>query len=182
MSPEYAMEGLFSVKSDVYSFGVLVLETVTGLRISSTENTKEFPNLIIYVRLRLIITSAWYALTAWLQLLFELFSHGVNGEKVCQKIWWIHLFSRAARLKRFCVASMLGSCVFRMTRMLGQPCQRLCQSWRVEAHQLQHLISRCIFLTEIRWQRNEATFMILWIGGLLQQLRDDNSLKLFTEQ
>jgi serine/threonine protein kinase len=64
MSPEYAMEGLFSVKSDVYSFGVLVLETVTGLRISSTENTKEFPNLIIYVRLRLIITSAWYALTA----------------------------------------------------------------------------------------------------------------------
>nr|AFN53707.1 hypothetical protein [Linum usitatissimum] len=26
MSPEYAMEGLFSVKSDVYSFGVLVLE------------------------------------------------------------------------------------------------------------------------------------------------------------
>jgi hypothetical protein len=58
------MEGLFSVKSDVYSFGVLVLETVTGLRISSTENTKEFPNLIIYVRLRLIITSAWYALTA----------------------------------------------------------------------------------------------------------------------
>ncbi|KAK1602039.1 hypothetical protein QYE76_017839 [Lolium multiflorum] len=48
MSPEYAMEGLFSVKSDVYSFGVLVLETVTGLRISSTENTKEFPNLIIY--------------------------------------------------------------------------------------------------------------------------------------
>ncbi|KAM0900555.1 hypothetical protein ACQ4PT_020562 [Festuca glaucescens] len=48
MSPEYAMEGLFSVKSDVYSFGVLLLETVTGLRISSTENTKEFPNLIIY--------------------------------------------------------------------------------------------------------------------------------------
>jgi hypothetical protein len=48
MSPEYAMEGLFSVKSDVYSFGVLLLETVSGLRISSTENTKEFPNLIIY--------------------------------------------------------------------------------------------------------------------------------------
>ncbi|XP_062007260.1 G-type lectin S-receptor-like serine/threonine-protein kinase RKS1 [Rosa rugosa] len=30
MSPEYAMEGLFSVKSDVYSFGVLLLEIVTG--------------------------------------------------------------------------------------------------------------------------------------------------------
>nr|XP_040241783.1 G-type lectin S-receptor-like serine/threonine-protein kinase At1g11330 [Aegilops tauschii subsp. strangulata] len=48
MSPEYAMEGLFSVMSDVYSFGVLLLETVSGLRISSTENIKEFPNLIIY--------------------------------------------------------------------------------------------------------------------------------------
>ncbi|XP_062013327.1 putative cysteine-rich receptor-like protein kinase 20 isoform X3 [Rosa rugosa] len=30
MSPEYAMEGLFSVKSDVYSFGVLLLEIITG--------------------------------------------------------------------------------------------------------------------------------------------------------
>ncbi|KAL6333446.1 hypothetical protein AAG906_028631 [Vitis piasezkii] len=30
MSPEYAMEGLFSTKSDVYSFGVLLLEIITG--------------------------------------------------------------------------------------------------------------------------------------------------------
>ncbi|KAL2245388.1 UNVERIFIED_CONTAM: G-type lectin S-receptor-like serine/threonine-protein kinase [Sesamum indicum] len=30
MSPEYAIDGLFSVKSDVYSFGVLVLEIVSG--------------------------------------------------------------------------------------------------------------------------------------------------------
>ncbi|CAM0943417.1 unnamed protein product [Alopecurus aequalis] len=48
MSPEYAMEGLFSAKSDVYSFGVLLLETVSGIRICSTQKTKEFPNLIIY--------------------------------------------------------------------------------------------------------------------------------------
>ncbi|CAL5393203.1 unnamed protein product [Camellia sinensis] len=32
MSPEYAIEGLFSVKSDVFSFGVLVLEVVSGQR------------------------------------------------------------------------------------------------------------------------------------------------------
>ncbi|OWM91333.1 G-type lectin S-receptor-like serine/threonine-protein kinase B120 isoform X2 [Punica granatum] len=32
MSPEYAMEGLFSIKSDVYSFGVLLLEIVSGRR------------------------------------------------------------------------------------------------------------------------------------------------------
>uniref|UniRef100_A0ACD5V186 Uncharacterized protein n=1 Tax=Avena sativa TaxID=4498 RepID=A0ACD5V186_AVESA len=30
MSPEYAMDGVFSVKSDVFSFGVLVLEIVSG--------------------------------------------------------------------------------------------------------------------------------------------------------
>ncbi|KAL3651080.1 hypothetical protein CASFOL_007483 [Castilleja foliolosa] len=32
MSPEYAVDGLFSVKSDVFSFGVLVLEIVSGNR------------------------------------------------------------------------------------------------------------------------------------------------------
>ena len=30
MSPEYAMEGIFSIKSDAYSFGVLLLEIVTS--------------------------------------------------------------------------------------------------------------------------------------------------------
>ncbi|XP_042038206.1 receptor-like serine/threonine-protein kinase SD1-7 [Salvia splendens] len=30
MSPEYAMEGLFSVKSDVFAFGVLMLEIISG--------------------------------------------------------------------------------------------------------------------------------------------------------
>lgn len=30
MSPEYAMEGLYSTKSDVFSFGVLMLEILTG--------------------------------------------------------------------------------------------------------------------------------------------------------
>ncbi|XP_051132336.1 G-type lectin S-receptor-like serine/threonine-protein kinase At4g27290 [Andrographis paniculata] len=32
MSPEYAVDGHFSVKSDVFSFGVLVLEIVAGMR------------------------------------------------------------------------------------------------------------------------------------------------------
>ena len=30
MSPEYALDGHFSLKSDVFSFGVLVLEIVSG--------------------------------------------------------------------------------------------------------------------------------------------------------
>ncbi|PHT51414.1 G-type lectin S-receptor-like serine/threonine-protein kinase [Capsicum baccatum] len=32
MSPEYAVDGIFSVKSDVFSFGVLMLEIVSGKR------------------------------------------------------------------------------------------------------------------------------------------------------
>ncbi|GLT83110.1 hypothetical protein SLE2022_014190 [Rubroshorea leprosula] len=35
MSPEYAMEGLFSIKSDVYSFGVILLEIVSGRKNTS---------------------------------------------------------------------------------------------------------------------------------------------------
>ena len=35
MAPEYAMHGQFSVKSDVYSFGVLILEIISGKKISS---------------------------------------------------------------------------------------------------------------------------------------------------
>ncbi|XP_050136931.1 G-type lectin S-receptor-like serine/threonine-protein kinase At1g11410 [Malus sylvestris] len=50
MSPEYAMEGIFSVKSDVYSFGVLLLEIITGRR-NSGYHHKKYPhsNLVGYV-------------------------------------------------------------------------------------------------------------------------------------
>ncbi|CAN6236356.1 unnamed protein product [Urochloa humidicola] len=48
MSPEYAMEGAFSVKSDTYSFGILLLEIVSGLKISSPHLIMDFPNLIVY--------------------------------------------------------------------------------------------------------------------------------------
>jgi len=51
MSPEYAMDGAFSVKSDTYSFGVIILEIISGLKISLT-HCKGFPNLLAYV-------SAW---------------------------------------------------------------------------------------------------------------------------
>ena len=49
IAPEYSTEGVFSVKSDVYSFGVLLLEIVSGVRISATKGIMEFPSLIVYV-------------------------------------------------------------------------------------------------------------------------------------
>ncbi|KAK1609213.1 hypothetical protein QYE76_032886 [Lolium multiflorum] len=48
MSPEYALEGVFSCKSDVYSFGILLLEIVSGLKISSMHLKSDFPNIIAY--------------------------------------------------------------------------------------------------------------------------------------
>ncbi|KAG1347245.1 putative Receptor-like serine/threonine-protein kinase SD1-8 [Cocos nucifera] len=38
MSPEYAMDGIFSVKSDVFSFGVLVLEILSGDIMTATKS------------------------------------------------------------------------------------------------------------------------------------------------
>ncbi|XP_027910078.1 G-type lectin S-receptor-like serine/threonine-protein kinase CES101 [Vigna unguiculata] len=46
MSPEYAMEGIFSTKSDVYSFGVLLLEIVSGRRNTSLYDVDLPLNLI----------------------------------------------------------------------------------------------------------------------------------------
>ncbi|KAK1408516.1 hypothetical protein QVD17_40359 [Tagetes erecta] len=46
MSPEYALDGLFSTKSDVFSYGVLVLEIVSGNRNRGFVHTKHDNNLI----------------------------------------------------------------------------------------------------------------------------------------
>ncbi|KAG8078162.1 hypothetical protein GUJ93_ZPchr0007g4910 [Zizania palustris] len=48
MSPEYAMDGVFSMKSDVYSFGVLVLEIITGKRNRGFYETELDLNLLRY--------------------------------------------------------------------------------------------------------------------------------------
>nr|WAU86896.1 birch protein [Betula platyphylla] len=40
MSPEYAMNGLYSIKSDVFSFGVLVLEIVSGRKNTGFYNSE----------------------------------------------------------------------------------------------------------------------------------------------
>ncbi|XP_061368816.1 G-type lectin S-receptor-like serine/threonine-protein kinase At1g11300 [Gastrolobium bilobum] len=48
MSPEYAMEGLFSEKSDVFSFGVLLLEIISGRKNTSFYNHERSLSLLGY--------------------------------------------------------------------------------------------------------------------------------------
>ncbi|XVF77739.1 hypothetical protein PTKIN_Ptkin14bG0071100 [Pterospermum kingtungense] len=46
MSPEYAIDGLFSVKSDVFSFGVLLLEILSGKRNRGFHHSDHHLNLL----------------------------------------------------------------------------------------------------------------------------------------
>ncbi|XP_059443150.1 cysteine-rich receptor-like protein kinase 10 [Corylus avellana] len=48
MAPEYAMHGQFSVKSDVYSFGVLILEIISGKKVSSFYQSNGDEDLLSY--------------------------------------------------------------------------------------------------------------------------------------
>ncbi|KAL9258677.1 Cysteine-rich receptor-like protein [Drosera capensis] len=49
MAPEYVVHGQFSIKSDVFSFGVIVLEIITGERISSFCNGENGESLLGFV-------------------------------------------------------------------------------------------------------------------------------------
>lgn len=54
MSPEYAMRGHFSMKSDVYSFGILILEVISGKKISSFNHIGDSAgNLVAHVSIDL---------------------------------------------------------------------------------------------------------------------------------
>ena len=49
MPPEYALCGHFSVKTDVFSFGVLVLEIVSGQKVSAFHSEDNVGGLLNYV-------------------------------------------------------------------------------------------------------------------------------------
>lgn len=49
MSPEYAMDGIFSVKSDVFSFGVLMLEIISGKKNRGVYSMPPHMNLLGHV-------------------------------------------------------------------------------------------------------------------------------------
>jgi hypothetical protein len=108
MSPEYAMRGVFSVKSDVYSFGVLMLEIVSGVKISCTDQIMEFGNLIVYVSIKLseFPMSRIKVLESHnSDYLFDSCRHGTSGRKGRQKTWWIQVLWRTAYQMKPCFAS-----------------------------------------------------------------------------
>jgi serine/threonine protein kinase len=49
MSPEYALDGLFSIKSDVFSFGVVLLEIISGKKNTGFYESELAMSLIGYV-------------------------------------------------------------------------------------------------------------------------------------
>jgi hypothetical protein len=53
ISPEYALEGLFSIRSDVFSFGVLFLEIVSGKKSTGLYLTDSL-HLLGYVSISLV--------------------------------------------------------------------------------------------------------------------------------
>ncbi|KAF9666866.1 hypothetical protein SADUNF_Sadunf16G0273300 [Salix dunnii] len=50
MSPEYAIDGVFSIKSNVFSFGVLLLEIVSGKRNRGSTHPEHELNLLEHAR------------------------------------------------------------------------------------------------------------------------------------
>ena len=60
MAPEYAMLGHFSVKSDVFSFGVLILEIVTGQKITYFRNGEDKEYLPSYVSMNVKVQISFF--------------------------------------------------------------------------------------------------------------------------
>ena len=83
MSPEYAMDGIFSVKSDVFSFGVLVLEIVSGRKNRGVYQSSHHLNLLAHVSATSFTLYFHFNAYIILNLNYEIdFRYGVFGMKV----------------------------------------------------------------------------------------------------
>ena len=45
---------MYSLKTDVYNFGDILLEVISGVKISNIDRIMDFPNLIVYVTILLL--------------------------------------------------------------------------------------------------------------------------------
>ena len=75
MSPEYAMQGLFSDKSDVFSFGVLLLEIVSGAKNTNFYDDDESLTLLGLVSICLVhfINNYLFVVDMYIQPSFSAF-------------------------------------------------------------------------------------------------------------
>ncbi|KAG5235597.1 G-type lectin S-receptor serine/threonine-protein kinase [Salix suchowensis] len=83
MSPEYAIDGNFSIKSDVFSFGVLVLEIVTGKRNRGFTHPEHDLNLLGIWKL--------YKQGRSLELIDELEVESCYVSEVLKSIHWFYV-------------------------------------------------------------------------------------------
>uniref|UniRef100_J3L4R4 non-specific serine/threonine protein kinase n=1 Tax=Oryza brachyantha TaxID=4533 RepID=J3L4R4_ORYBR len=79
MSPEYAMDGVFSVKSDVFSFGVLLLEIISGRRNRGVYSYSNHLNLLGHV-------SSNHLPHAYMQLADETMNNSFDSDEVLKCI------------------------------------------------------------------------------------------------
>ena len=102
MSPEYAMDGIFSVKSDVFSFGVLVLEIVSGKKNRGVYYSGRHLNLLAYVSRRNY--NLYIRLIPFMVMMPSILAidlrRGVSGKKTeCWKWWTNRSGSPSPRMK-----------------------------------------------------------------------------------
>lgn len=97
MSPEYALNGLYSEKLDVFSFGIIVLEILSGKRNIAFCETLHTSNLVGYVSTldnslfpQIVHTSggARIFLLGVLTKYRSFFRHGTRGKKGSTRSSW----------------------------------------------------------------------------------------------
>ena len=144
MSPEYVLKGVFSVKSDVYSFGVLLLETVSGSKISSVHLKADFSSIIAYVSKMTCSNFCKYRKYMHLERVKNGCRHGAYGRMGTHRILLTRQLWGAAHLMKLHGASISDSYVFKAAQMRGHSCHQSCPSWRMEIYPFQLQKSPCI--------------------------------------
>ena len=74
MSPEYAVDGHFSVKSDVFSYGVLVLEILSGKRNRGFYHPEYDLNLLGHVSMFVFISDSTICIHFHILLISKFYS------------------------------------------------------------------------------------------------------------